>query len=77
MTAVRLPRVGVCVIRVEVSADHTVITVTVNRNISRSLQSAQPDETHRFVDREATLAEVARFLDSLQVKRQLPLSERS
>jgi hypothetical protein len=68
MTAMRLPRVGVCILRVEVSPERTLYTVTVNRNVNRSLHSAQPDSTHRFINREEALTEVARFLDSLQVR---------
>jgi hypothetical protein len=53
---------GVCIVRVEVQPEHLLITVTVKRNIGRSLYPADSDPERHFADPDAALAAVAEFL---------------
>jgi hypothetical protein len=53
---------GICIVRVEVQADHLLITVTSKRNIGRSLYAAAAEPEQHFADPDAALAAVAEFL---------------
>jgi hypothetical protein len=53
---------GICIVRVEVQADHLLITVTSKRNIGRSLYAAGAEPEQHFADPGAALAAVADFL---------------
>jgi hypothetical protein len=55
-----IPKTAVCIIRVERQSWGLVITVTVNRDVSR----ARPEEPVRFTSTSEAAAAVAGFLDS-------------
>jgi hypothetical protein len=53
------PRAAVCIVRIERESWGLIITVTVNRDVSR----ARPEEPVRFTRTSEAAAAVARFLD--------------
>jgi type III secretory pathway component EscU len=61
MLAPRKTESGVCIVRVEVQKEHLLITVTINRDLARSLYTA--GEQH-FTDSSDALEAVAEFLRS-------------
>lgn len=54
------PKTAVCIVRIERESWGLVITVTVNRNVSR----ARPEEPVRFTTTSEAAAAVAEFLNS-------------
>ena len=57
---------GVCIVRVEVQADHLLITVTTNQALNRDLYSAAAGEVRKFTEPQQALRAVADFLRSYQ-----------
>jgi hypothetical protein len=55
---------GVCVVRVEVQAEHLLITVTTNLALDRNLYTARPDAERHFTDPDDAVRAVAEFLRS-------------
>lgn len=62
MLAPRKTESGVCIVRVEVQKEHLLITVTINRDLARSLYTTG-GERH-FTDPGDALQAVAEFLRS-------------
>lgn len=53
---------GLCIVRVEVQADHLLITVTTKHNLGRNMYATRTDPERHFADPDAALAAVADFL---------------
>lgn len=60
----RLPKAGVCLVRVEVQGDHLLITVMTNKSLSSNLHSAGAEPARRFADPDRALEVVAQFLEA-------------
>ena len=55
---------GVCIVRVEVQAEHLLITVTTNRNVGSNVYPASPIAERHFADPDDATGAVAEFLRS-------------
>lgn len=64
MLASRKTDSGVCIVRVEVQAEHLLITVTTLRDLARSLYPARPGGERHFTDPADAIQAVAEFLRS-------------
>jgi hypothetical protein len=62
MTSTNAPSVGICILRVEIQAENTIIVVTTKRDIARHLHSTVEHRPQYFTDPEDALDAVARFL---------------
>jgi bisphosphoglycerate-dependent phosphoglycerate mutase len=62
-------RAGVCIVRVEVQADHLLITVTTNQALNRDLYSASAGDVRKFTEPQRALEAVAEFLRSYEATR--------
>jgi hypothetical protein len=60
----RVPKAGVCIIRVEAQSDRTLITVTMDGDIGQNVRGAPLERIMRFAEADDALAVVAQFLRS-------------
>ncbi len=64
MSAPRKAESGVCIVRVEVQPEHLLITVTINRDLARSLYTTGSGGERNFTDPDDAVRAVAEFLRS-------------
>jgi hypothetical protein len=60
----RLPRAGVCIVRIEPQPEHLLITVSTSRNIADTVYPARSERVRQFADPDEALPYVAEFLRS-------------
>lgn len=58
------PQAGLCILRIEIQLEHSLITIRTDRSIGRSIYPARSEPERHFADPDAALQVVADFLHS-------------